>query len=72
MDKMEVIEKTDSEWKNLLSAQQYQVLRKKGTEPPRSGEYDKVRDFYDLISFVVSFNRPRLRSIDFNFSDFDK
>ena len=53
MDKMEVIEKTDSEWKNLLSAQQYQVLRKKGTEPPRSGEYDKVRDFYDLISFVV-------------------
>ena len=37
----EKIQKSDAEWKKSLTAQQFQVLRLKGTEPARTGEYDK-------------------------------
>ena len=30
---------TDEEWRELLSSDQYDVLRRAGTEPPWSGEY---------------------------------
>ena len=33
------IPKTDSQWRQKLSAEQYEVLRRKGTERPFSGEY---------------------------------
>ncbi|MEO7802900.1 MAG: peptide-methionine (R)-S-oxide reductase MsrB [Actinomycetota bacterium] len=33
------INKSDEEWKKELSAEQYEVLRKKGTERPFTGEY---------------------------------
>lgn len=36
----EKIKKSDSEWRSTLSEQQYYVTRKKGTEPPFSGEYE--------------------------------
>jgi len=36
------IEKTDKEWKEELSDEEYRILRKKGTEAPFSGEYDKT------------------------------
>ena len=34
-------QKSDEEWKNILSAEQYRVLRQKGTERAGTGEYDK-------------------------------
>jgi peptide-methionine (R)-S-oxide reductase len=33
------VEKTDAEWKKALSAEQYRILRRKGTEPAFSGAY---------------------------------
>ncbi|HSI68807.1 MAG TPA: peptide-methionine (R)-S-oxide reductase MsrB [Gillisia sp.] len=34
------VEKTDEEWKQILSEEQYKVLRKKGTEAPHTGKYN--------------------------------
>jgi peptide-methionine (R)-S-oxide reductase len=33
------IEVSNEEWKSYLSAEQYRILREKGTEPPFTGEY---------------------------------
>mmetsp|Transcript_26782 Transcript_26782/g.73301 ORF Transcript_26782/g.73301 Transcript_26782/m.73301 type:complete len:152 (+) Transcript_26782:56-511(+) len=35
------VEKSDAEWKAELTADVYQILRKKGTERAGTGEYDK-------------------------------
>jgi peptide-methionine (R)-S-oxide reductase len=36
------VEKTDAEWRQELSEEQYRVLRQKGTEAPFTGEYDQA------------------------------
>jgi peptide-methionine (R)-S-oxide reductase len=38
--KVTKINKTDAEWKQLLTAQQYYILRQKGTEYPFTGDYN--------------------------------
>jgi peptide-methionine (R)-S-oxide reductase len=35
----EKILKTEAEWKQILTPEQFQVARRKGTEPPGTGEY---------------------------------
>ncbi|MEM9076690.1 MAG: peptide-methionine (R)-S-oxide reductase MsrB [Bacteroidota bacterium] len=34
------VEKTEEEWKQQLSPDEYRILRKKGTEYPHTGEYN--------------------------------
>ena len=36
------IKKPDSEWRSKLTDDQYYVTRKKGTEPPFTGEYEET------------------------------
>jgi peptide-methionine (R)-S-oxide reductase len=38
-DKADKVEKSDAEWREQLSDDQYHVTRKKGTEPAFTGEY---------------------------------
>jgi peptide-methionine (R)-S-oxide reductase len=43
--------KSDEEWKKILSKEQYEVMRQKGTEPAFSGQY---HDFQQQGIFVCS------------------
>ena len=43
-ENIERVEKTDSEWKATLTADQYEVARKKGTEPAFTGKYHDCKE----------------------------
>ncbi len=40
----DVVERSEAEWREVLTPEQYEVLRRKGTEPPFSGEYVYNKD----------------------------
>ena len=35
------VERTDAEWRSILTPEQFKILRQKGTEYPGTGKYDK-------------------------------
>ncbi len=41
---MEKIKKSENEWKKILTPEQYDIVRKKGTERPFTGAYNKNHD----------------------------
>lgn len=45
------IVKPDKEWKNVLTPEQYNVMIKRGTEPPFSGKYN---DFFEKGTYVCA------------------
>jgi len=42
--KIEKIQKSEEEWKAVLTSEQFRVLREEGTEPPRSSPLLKIKE----------------------------
>jgi peptide-methionine (R)-S-oxide reductase len=57
---MEKIQKSEDEWRQQLTPLQYYVTRKKGTEPPFTGEYTDTED--DGVYHCVACGQPLFSS----------
>lgn len=57
---IEKIQKTDAEWRKQLSQEQYEVTRRKGTEPPFCGTFFDHKQ--DGTYFCVCCNLPLFSS----------
>jgi len=51
MKEKEKIHRSDEDWKKILTPEQYDVLRKKGTERPFTGKYDH---FFEPGTYVCA------------------
>ena len=53
------IQKTDSEWKNLLNPEQYQITTKRGTERPFTCTFDDIKEpgLYQCVRCGTDFFR---------------
>ena len=71
----EKIVKTDAEWKKQLTPEQYDVLRKKGTEMPYTGKYVNTFEKGDYVcaacGHVLFRSNAKFRS-DCGWPSFDK
>ena len=47
------INRTEAEWQNLLTSDQFQVCRLKATEPPFTGEYNHPKSPASIAAFVA-------------------
>ena len=54
------IKKTDDEWRKVLTPLQFEVTRRKGTEPPFSGKYNKF--YKDGVYRCVACGAPLFSS----------
>ncbi|KAI6149425.1 peptide methionine sulfoxide reductase msrB [Pisolithus tinctorius] len=52
--------KTESEWRAILSPEQFRILRQKGTEPAGTGKYNKFSD--EGIYTCAGCNTPLYKS----------
>lgn len=54
------VNKTDAEWREELTAEEYDVLRNKGTERPHTGRYNKF--FEDGVYVCAACGNPLFKS----------
>lgn len=52
----EKVEHSDEEWRQILSPEQYDICRRKGTEPPFTGKYYKCTE--DGVYHCAGCNNP--------------
>ena len=57
---VEKVQKTDYEWRKVLTPLQFEITRRQGTEPPFSGAYNKF--YEDGIYKCVACHAPLFKS----------